>query len=45
VRRDRQPEHAVAEEGQPLVRVAAALAPRGVREDLPVQVGRQIVEE
>jgi len=45
VSRDRKPEHAVPEEGQALVRVAAALPPRGVRKDLPVEIGRKSVEE
>jgi hypothetical protein len=45
VRRDREREHAVAEERQPGVRVAAAGGPRRVREDLPVQVFRQLLEQ
>ena len=45
VRGDRQREHAVAEERQPRVGVAAARRPRRVREDLPVEVLRQLVEQ
>ena len=45
VRRDRQREHAVAEERQPRVGVRAPLAPRRVREDLPREILRQLVEQ
>ena len=45
VRRHRQREHAVAQERQARVGVAAARGPRGVREDLPVEVLRQPVEQ
>jgi hypothetical protein len=40
VRGDRQREHAVAEERQPGVGVAATRRPGGVSEDLPVEVLR-----
>ena len=42
VRGDRQREHAVAEEREARVGVAAARGPRGVREDLPVEILRQL---
>jgi hypothetical protein len=45
VRGDRERQHAVAEERQPRVGVAAARRPRRVREDLPVQVLRQLLEQ
>ena len=45
MRRDREREHAVAEERQARVGVAAARRPRRVREDLPVQVLRQLLEQ
>ena len=45
VRGQREPEHGVAEERQARVGVRAPLGPRGMREDLPVQVSRQLFEE
>jgi hypothetical protein len=45
VRGDRQREHAVAEERQPGVGVAAARGPGRVREDLPVEILRQLLEQ
>ena len=41
----REAEHGVAEERQPRVRVAAPFGPRGMREDLPVQVLGQLLQE
>ena len=45
VRRDRQPEHRVAQEGQPLVGLRAALDPRGVRHRLPGEIVRQSLQQ
>jgi hypothetical protein len=45
VRGDRQAEDAVAEERQAGVRVAAAVRPRGVREDLLAQVLGELVQQ
>src|SRR4051812_15836227 len=45
VRGDRQAEDAVAEEGEARVRVAAAVRPRRVREDLLAQVFGKLVEQ
>ena len=42
---EREPEHGVAEEGQPRVGVRTPLRPRGVREHLAVQVLGQLFEE
>ena len=43
--RDRELEHAVAEELEPLVRLRAILRPRRVRENLPEQSGRKLVDQ
>ncbi len=43
--RDRELEHAVAEELEPLVRLRAILRPRRVREDLPEQSDRKLVDQ
>jgi hypothetical protein len=43
--RDRELEHAVAEELEPLVRLRAILRPRSVREDLPEQSGGKLVDQ
>ena len=43
--RDRELEHAVAEELEPLVRLRAILRPRRVREDLLEQSGRKLVDQ
>jgi hypothetical protein len=45
VRRDREPQDAVAEERETRVRVTAAIGPRSVGEDLLAQVIREIVEQ
>ena len=45
MRGEREAQHGVAEERQARVGVPAALGPRGMREDLPVQVLRQLLEE
>jgi hypothetical protein len=42
---DDRPEDGVAEELQPLVRVAALVLPRGVAEHAPASVVRQRVDE
>jgi len=43
--RDRELEHAVTEELEPLVRLRAILRPRRVRENLPEQSGRKLVDQ
>jgi hypothetical protein len=45
VRRDREAEDRVAQEGQARVGVRAAIGPGGVREDLLAQVVGQLVQE
>jgi hypothetical protein len=45
VRRHRQPQHAVAEEGQARIGVAAPLAPGGVGEDLAHELLRQLSQQ
>jgi hypothetical protein len=45
MRGDRQGEDAVAQERKPGVGVAAARGPGGVREDLPIEVLRQLLEQ
>jgi hypothetical protein len=45
VRRDRQAQDAVAEEGEPLVRVAAVVDPRGVREGLLGELVGQLIQQ
>jgi hypothetical protein len=45
VRGDRQAEHRVAQEGEPLVRVAALLDPRGMRDRLAGKILRQSFQQ
>jgi hypothetical protein len=45
MRRDRERQDAVAQEREPGIGVRASLGPGRVREDLPVQLLRQLVEQ